>query len=100
MKQADTVRKLLDRVGAGRMPEIQGLGCCGGAGMHMLTHPDMARELAAPIIESIATLGIKTLLTTNSGCSMHLGESLRKAGLSVVVMHPLEWLQQQLEKQS
>ena len=65
--------------------------------MHMLTHPDMAEQLAAPVVEKIREQGIDTLLTTNSGCSLHLGRSLSGAGLSVTVMHPLEWLQQQLE---
>lgn len=97
MKQADAVRKLLASVSDGNLPEIEGLGCCGGAGMHMLTHPQMARDLAAPIVENIRLLGIETLLTTNSGCALNIGQALHKAGLSVTVMHPLEWLQKQLE---
>lgn len=97
MQQADAVRGLLRRVSAGMLPEIEGLGCCGGAGMHMLTHPEMASQLAAPIVEQVRMLGIETLLTTNSGCALHLGQALHRAAHSVTLMHPLEWLQQQLE---
>ncbi|MGD8234538.1 MAG: (Fe-S)-binding protein [Chromatiales bacterium] len=97
MQQAGTLRGLLTAIGGGAIQEISGLGCCGGAGMHLLTHPDMARSLADPVVERVRELGINTLLTTNSGCSLHLGRSLADAGLSVTVMHPLEWLQQQLE---
>ena len=101
MQQAEDVRNLLGAIGGGAMPEITGLGCCGGAGMHLLTHPEMAEELAKPIVGKVRELGIKTLLTTNSGCSLHLGRSLSDAGLSsVTVMHPIEWLQQQLEAHS
>lgn len=97
MQQDDAVRRLLDKVGGGMLSEVVGLGCCGGAGMHMLTHPGMARQLAEPLVESVRLLGLETLLTTNSGCSLHLDQELQRAGLSVTLMHPLEWLQQKLE---
>ena len=97
MQQAGDVRNLFGAIGGAELPELTGPGCCGGAGMHMLTHPQMAQELAAPLVGKVRELGITTLLTTNSGCSLHLARSLADAGLSVKVTHPLEWLQQQLE---
>jgi glycolate oxidase iron-sulfur subunit len=97
MQQAGSVRNLFAAIGGGAIEELSGLGCCGGAGMHLLTHPDMAKKLAEPLVGKVRELGINTLLTTNSGCSLHLARSLSDAGLSVTVMHPLEWLQQQLE---
>ena len=97
MQQAGSVRSLFGNLTGEAMPEIEGFGCCGGAGMHMLTHPQMAQQLAAPVVEKIREEGIDTLLTTNSGCALHLGRSLSDAGLFVTLMHPLEWLQQQLE---
>jgi glycolate oxidase iron-sulfur subunit len=97
MQQAGDVRNLFGAIGGEELPELTGPGCCGGAGMHMLTHPQMAQELAAPLVGKVRELGITTLLTTNSGCSLHLARSLADAGLSVKVTHPLEWLQQQLE---
>jgi len=100
MKQAGSLRSLFTAIGGGGIQEISGFGCCGGAGMHLLTHPEMAKELAEPLVEKVRELGIRTLLTTNSGCSLHLGRSLADAGLSVTVMHPLEWLHQQLEAHS
>ena len=100
MQQAESLRSLFSSIGDGAMHEISGLGCCGGAGMHMLTHPEMARDLASPLVSRVRELGINTLLTTNSGCSLHLGRSFSDAGLSVTVMHPLEWLQQQIEAHS
>ena len=100
MQQAENMRNLFTAIGGGAIQEVSGLGCCGGAGMHLLTHPEMAKDLAEPIVGKVRELGINTLLTTNSGCSLHLGRSLADAGLSVTVMHPLEWLQQQLEAHS
>ena len=100
MQQDASLRSLIAAIGGGAIQEISGLGCCGGAGMHLLTHPEMAKELAKPLVGKVRELGINTLLTTNSGCSLHLARSLSDAGLSVTVMHPIEWLQQQTEAHS
>jgi glycolate oxidase iron-sulfur subunit len=36
------------------------------------------------------------LVTTNTGCALHLAVSAREAGLSVEVLHPVELLARQL----
>lgn len=96
MREDAAVSKLLSRfVGLEVLP-LQESGCCGAAGMHLVEHAEMARELAAPLIERIRALGVETVLTSNTGCGLHLSAELDRTGLPVKVRHPVEWMLQHL----
>jgi glycolate oxidase iron-sulfur subunit len=69
-----------------------GLGCCGGAGPHLLADPARAEALAAPIVERIRGLQLDRLVTTNVGCALHLSERLLAAGIELPVTHPVACL--------
>jgi glycolate oxidase iron-sulfur subunit len=69
-----------------------GPGCCGAAGVNVLTHPDTADSLGDATVQGIADSGVDTVLSANVGCRMHLQSRLRRAGLRVSVLHPAEWL--------
>ncbi len=84
-----------------RIPEIQltplpdNATCCGAAGSYMLTQPEMADALLADKIEQLRSLQPDILLTSNTGCALHLQAGIREAGLEIEVMHPVTLVERQ-----
>ncbi len=82
----------------GRIPEAAVLPlennplCCGAAGTHRLSHPEVARTLVADKVDHIAAVEHPMVVTTNLGCALHLTTALRQAGLEVPVLHPAQVL--------
>ncbi|HLW74951.1 MAG TPA: (Fe-S)-binding protein [Gammaproteobacteria bacterium] len=72
------------------------LGCCGAAGSYMLTQAQQADAFAEQFVDAIAAEQPHALVTSNVGCALHLGAALRRRGLEIRVMHPVELLAQQL----
>ncbi len=70
--------------------------CCGAAGSYLLDHPDTAATLGASKVQAIQALQPDIVVTTNSGCALHLEAQLRAAGISIPVLHPVELLARQL----
>ncbi len=85
-----------------KIPEIQlesvesPHGCCGGAGLQTLDQPQLADQLAAPLVETLAQRPPHYLVTSNSGCALHLRRALRLRNLPVEVLHPVELVARQL----
>lgn len=71
-------------------------GCCGAAGLQLMSASGMASELARPLVDQLRQCGAPVLLTSNTGCALHLSSELRAAGLSVEVRHPVEFIAEQL----
>ena len=69
--------------------------CCGAAGDYMLRHPAIAAELRRPLLEAVADRTDGVLLTTNTGCALHLAEGLAGEGMQVEVHHPMDLLARQ-----
>ena len=97
LRQHRAVYRLLERI-----PQLQTLplnptgACCGAAGSYMLTQPEMAAAIRQPHIERLQTLGVRTLVSSNIGCALHLAAGLREAGLEIEVLHPVSLLARQL----
>lgn len=72
------------------------LGCCGAAGSYMLTQVEQADAFADKFAEAIAARKPDVLITSNVGCSLHLASALKRRGLDIPVMHPVEILAKQL----
>lgn len=72
------------------------LGCCGAAGSYMLNHAEQADAFAAPFVKAIAEQKPDALVSSNVGCALHLSASLRRKGLDIPVLHPVEVLARQL----
>jgi glycolate oxidase iron-sulfur subunit len=70
--------------------------CCGAAGTYLLQRPVLSRALLAPKIASLAALEVPILVTTNTGCALHLAAGAREAGLEVEVLHPVELIDRQM----
>jgi glycolate oxidase iron-sulfur subunit len=81
--------------------EVLALGdnafCCGAAGTYLLQQPRLSQTLIQPKIEELATMGVDTLVTTNTGCALHLAAGLQEAGLSIELAHPVELIARQLK---
>jgi len=70
--------------------------CCGSAGLHLLKHPHAANQLMQPKLAALKQLKADILLTANTGCALHFRNTVRDAGLSLRVMHPAEWVSEQI----
>jgi glycolate oxidase iron-sulfur subunit len=70
--------------------------CCGAAGTYLLQQPIVSRTLLVPKLQSLARLGVDMLVTTNTGCALHLAAGAREAGLALEVLHPVELIARQL----
>ncbi len=80
--------KLLD------LPE-NGL-CCGAAGLYIITNPQEADALREDKIKALRDSQAEILVTSNTGCSLHLAAGIRAADMEVEVLHPVELLARQL----
>jgi glycolate oxidase iron-sulfur subunit len=72
------------------------MGCCGAAGSYMLTQAAQADAFAEEFVKVIAADKPDALVSSNVGCALHLTAALRRRGLEIRVMHPVEVLAQQL----
>ncbi len=73
--------------------------CCGAAGTYVLTQPKSADRLVEPKIRSLAALKPRWLLTSNTGCALHLRAAANRAGIDVEVLHPVQLLDRALSHQ-
>ncbi len=66
--------------------------CCGSAGIYNLTQPEAADRLLEKKVDAIESTGASVLAVGNPGCALQIEMGLRRRGLSVRVMHPVEIL--------
>ncbi|MCW9059751.1 MAG: (Fe-S)-binding protein [Gammaproteobacteria bacterium] len=99
LKQHRAVYPLLARVPGLKTVTLNTTGaCCGAAGSHVLTQPAQAEALRRPHIEQLRALGVRTLVSSNIGCALHLAAGIREAGLEIEVLHPVTLLARQLRE--
>lgn len=70
--------------------------CCGAAGTYMLREPDLSNELLEDKLESLRQLRPDYLVTSNTGCALHLRAGIAAAGLAIQVCHPVELVERYL----
>lgn len=66
--------------------------CCGGAGIHGLTHPELGTAILADKLAAIGAVKADLVITPNPGCMMQIGAGLHLAGDPMPVLHPVELL--------
>lgn len=71
-------------------------GCCGAAGSYVMSEPQIADRLADNSVAAVKKTRPAILVTSNVGCSLHLQAALRRHGLTIPTLHPLELLAKQL----
>jgi glycolate oxidase iron-sulfur subunit len=94
----DAIARLLARIPQLRIETLPaGPGCCGAAGDHFLRHPDIADALRVQTLDAALAQEPHTLVTSNVGCRIFLGNGLRERNPEIPVTHPLVLLARQLE---
>ncbi|MFP4246069.1 MAG: (Fe-S)-binding protein [Halochromatium sp.] len=97
LRDQGAIDALLRRIPAAtRIPLPGNDTCCGAAGTYLTEHPQIALALAEPKIEALRRLAPDYLVTTNTGCALHLAARLDEAGLAIPVLHPIQLIEQQL----
>ena len=87
VKSDNAARQLLAMIPGLNIYELPDRGCCGAAGLHMLTEPKRADQLRVPLLEEIHAANITEVLSSNIGCRLHIVN-----GLKIPVRHPIDFL--------
>ena len=98
LKGGEAVKRLLQRIPDSKLFTLPEEGCCGAAGSYLLTQPQLADSLRETVLNGLPQEEGEILLTSNTGCAMHLAAGLRQAGRNVEVLHPIELIARQLER--
>lgn len=88
-------RALLARVA--EYVELPSAGvCCGGAGTYSMLQPEMSHAILDPRLEQARDLELDYLVAINPVCQRQLVTGVKRAGLSVRVLHLVEFLEMAL----
>lgn len=86
-------RQLLRRIPGVEFIELPEAGwCCGSAGVYNLTNYRMSMRLLERKLENIKKTGAEIVVTANPGCLLQLRAGVRKAKMTVEVLHITELL--------
>jgi len=95
----DAPYRMLQRIPGVKLIHLPENGrCCGAAGLYLLTHPETADALRAEKLAGVRAVRADILVTSNTGCAIHLAAGVREANLNVEVMHPVELLARQISE--
>jgi glycolate oxidase iron-sulfur subunit len=96
--EADAPFQILARIpGMELIPLPENGKCCGGAGLQMITEPETADTLRSDKLRAIKNHGINIVVTSNTGCALHLKAGIREEELEAEVLHPVELLSRQMK---
>jgi glycolate oxidase iron-sulfur subunit len=97
LKQQAAPLELLQLIPEIRLFELPENGlCCGAAGLYVMARPDEADTLREDKIAGVRESQADILVTSNTGCSLHLSAGIHAAEIKAKVMHPVELLARQL----
>ncbi len=97
LKQTAAPFRLLELIPEIEIVELPDNGlCCGAAGLYLIEHPQEADALRNDKIEGLKISQAEILITSNTGCALHLAAGIRANGMDVEVMHPVELLARQI----
>jgi glycolate oxidase iron-sulfur subunit len=98
LRDPSAASDLLRRIPAIRLVSLpENAFCCGAAGSYLLHEPETAQALLAPKLRELLALDARILVTTNTGCALHVAAGAREAGLRLEVLHPVELVLRQLD---
>lgn len=66
--------------------------CCGSAGIYNLVEPGTSDAVLEPKLEHIRATGADLVATGNPGCLMQIGAGLRRSGIVMQAIHPIDLL--------
>lgn len=97
LKQAYAPLRLLKLIPEINLMELPDNGlCCGGAGLYVITNPEGSDRLREDKINGLRTSQADILVTSNTGCSLHISAGIRDADMEAEVLHPVVLLARQL----
>ena len=96
IREPDAALALLQRIPGIELQAFDSPVCCGAGGGYMLSQPQMADAVRQQTLDATAAMSPDILVTSNTGCAMHLAAGLRQSGSPVQVMHPVALLAGQL----
>ncbi len=97
LKQPNAPFQLLEHIPDITLLELPDNGlCCGAAGLYLISNPEEADALRQYKIDGLKECQAKILVTSNTGCSLHLAAGIRAQGMDVEVLHPVELLIRQI----
>lgn len=84
---------VLDQVpGLKRVPLPEADQCCGSAGIYNIEQPELSQEILARKLDHLEKTGAEVVVSGNPGCMLQLVAGLKKRGVDMTVMHPVELL--------
>ncbi len=91
------VMELLSLIPGLTLHQLSTRHCCGAGGHQALSNANMANGLRAHFLDEIKEIGADVLVSSNLGCSHHLGAGLRGAEQNIPVLHPIQLLHRSME---
>ena len=86
-------RALLGKVNGLELVELpEADWCCGSAGSQLITHYDTSLKVLQRKMDNITATGAQFIASGCPGCQMQLNVGVRRSGLAVQVVHPVEIL--------
>jgi glycolate oxidase iron-sulfur subunit len=89
-KQPRELLKMIDGVEFVELPEAD--WCCGSAGSQLITHYETSLKVLKRKTEALTDTKANFIASGCPGCQMQLNLGVRRAGLDVKVIHPVELL--------
>jgi glycolate oxidase iron-sulfur subunit len=90
--------KLLARIPGIDLTPMPDVGCCGAAGSYLVSQPTTSDALRRRTLDAVWDDNPEILVTSNTGCALHIAAGLNEDGLLVEVMHPIELIDRQILK--
>jgi glycolate oxidase iron-sulfur subunit len=66
--------------------------CCGSAGIYNLMEPASADQIGERKADNVAAANADLLATANPGCALQIERALRRRGIALPCLHPIELL--------
>ncbi len=90
-------RDLIERVMGLELVELpEAAVCCGFGGSVSVDYPEVSEQILARKLDNVDQTGVRTLVTDNPGCIMHLRGGMDASGRTVRVLHLAELLDERL----
>ena len=83
---------MIDGVEFVELPESD--TCCGSAGSQLITHYDTSVKVMDRKVNNLESTHADFIASGCPGCQMQLNVGIRRHGLNVKVVHPIEMLDQ------
>jgi len=89
-KEPRALLRMIDGLDLVELPEAD--WCCGSAGSQLITHYQTSLQVLQRKLDNIKATGAEFVASGCPGCQMQLNVGVRRNGLAVKVVHPVELL--------